>query len=198
MALVVVGGQTKDIGKTTLVCQIIRQFVFARWTAAKITSHIYDAEDCKSIASGRGWKICEQRLRDSNADTARYLKVGAIRSLLVCAESGSLEKACSAFKNELSGTANVIVESTAAVPLLAPDLFLLLTNPTSADFKAAAAKQLARADALVSVEAKSIEAAGRAEEIPMFQSFEDRLDPALAKMIDRVCELPARRASRKV
>lgn len=188
MALIVVGGQTKHVGKTTLVCNIIRHFASARWTAAKITSHLHAADDCRPVACGTGWNICEQRERDSQADTARYLNAGALRSLLVCAESGKLANACSALKNQVLTGGNVIVESTAAAELLAPDLFLLVVNPDSQEFKASASEHLAHAHTLV----VSAEAGNRrlAElpDLPTFRNLENGFDARLGSMIEKLWE----------
>ncbi len=44
MAILVVGGSRKDIGKTALVCAIISAFRDFDWTAVKITAHDYAAD----------------------------------------------------------------------------------------------------------------------------------------------------------
>src|SRR5690349_17317247 len=138
MSLIVVGGQAKHVGKTSLVCSIVQHFVCRQWTAAKITSHLHEGTDCKQLRSGSGWSICEQVSGGRNSDTARYLKAGAVRSLLVCAESKVLLAACAALKSEVSSSANAIVESTSAAELLIPNLFLLVLNPEAQEFKRAA------------------------------------------------------------
>ena len=45
MAIVVVGGSTKDIGKTALVCAVISALRDFEWTAGKITGHSYESAD---------------------------------------------------------------------------------------------------------------------------------------------------------
>ncbi len=187
MALIVVGGQGKHVGKTTLVCEIIRHFVSAHWTAAKVTSHSHEPQECESVASGFGWTIWEQSASDSPIDTARYLQAGAVRSLLVSAESESLASACAALKAEVSGNENAIVESTAAAELLAPDLFLLVVNPGSEEIKPSASEQLARAHALiVTAEAHTSGAVEYPEHIRTFSSIRNGIAVRLAKMIDEL------------
>ncbi|HEU5232855.1 MAG TPA: hypothetical protein VFU50_08350 [Terriglobales bacterium] len=184
MALIVVGGQAKHVGKTTLVCEIIRHFVSAHWTAAKITSHSHQPQECLSIASESGWTIWEQSASDSHVDTARYLEAGAVRSMLVSTESESLAAACVALKAEFSANDNAIVESTAGAELLAPDLFLLVMDPGSDEIKAAASEQLARANALlVSAEARSSSAVKCPKHIHAFSRVRNGIDVGLAKMI---------------
>lgn len=187
MALIVVGGQMKHAGKTTLVCEIIRHFVSARWTAAKITSHFHEPRECARVASGSGWTIWEQSASNSQMDTARYLEAGAARSVLVSTESESLALACAALKAEFSGKENAIVESTAGAELLAPDLFLLVVNPGSGEIKASASEQLAKAHALlVSAEVHTSGAVGYPEHIRTFSRVRSGIDVRLAKMIDEL------------
>ena len=187
MAVIVVGGQTKHVGKTTMVCEIIRHFVSAHWTAVKITSHSHEPQECAPVVSGSGWTIWEQSASDSHVDTTRYLEAGAVRSLLVSTESESLASACAALKAEVSAKENAIVESTAGAELLAPDLFLLLVNPGSEEIKASAREQLARAHALiVSAEGHTSSAVEYPEHIPTFSMVTNGIDVRLAKMIDEL------------
>lgn len=189
MALIVVGGQTKHVGKTMLICEIIRAFVSARWTAAKITPHLHEPEQCALIASGSGWRIWEQGASSPRVDTARYLNAGAVRSLLVSAESENLAVACAAFKAEISPNGNAIVESTAGADVLDPDLFLLVVDPRSREFKASANEQLARAQAVVmSAEAQSTGGVEYPEHIRTFSKLEKGIDLRLARMIEGLLE----------
>src|SRR5579884_3578104 len=187
MALIVVGGQSKHVGKTTLVCEIIRHFGNVRWTAAKVTSHSHHPEQCVRVASGPGWTIWEQRAGNSLVDTVRYLNAGATHSLLLCAESESLAQACVALKMELSRCGNAIVESTAAANLLAPDLFLLVVNPESQEIKPSASEQLAHAHAIVvSTEAQTSSAFESPNHMLTFSTFKSGIDARLGDMIQEL------------
>ena len=42
MAIVVVGGQSRNVGKTSLVANLIKAVPERRWTAVKITQHEHD------------------------------------------------------------------------------------------------------------------------------------------------------------
>jgi len=185
MALIVVGGQSKHVGKTTLICDIIRTFVNARWTAAKITSHVHQVEGCCVIASDSAWSICEQEAADVQVDTARYIKAGAVRSLLVCAESSSLPAACSALKKEIAAAANTIVESTTAAEELAPDLFLLVADPESSEMKASAKQQFALADGFVvrSV-SRTVKIPNLARSPSVYSALKGACDPGLVERIN--------------
>jgi len=52
VAIVVIGGSGKDIGKTTLVCAVISALREFGWTAVKITGHDYEpAEEGMSLGT---------------------------------------------------------------------------------------------------------------------------------------------------
>lgn len=191
MALIVVGGQSKHVGKTTLVCEIIRHFVSARWTAAKITSHFHQPEECVPVATGAGWQIWEQRAGDAHTDTARYLAAGAVRSLLVSAEREGLVAACSALKTEISADGNAIVESTASAQILAPDMFLLVVDPGSQELKTSAREQLLQAHALVvGSRAQRIRAVDNPGHVPVVQALEAGIDAVLINIIEGLLRTP--------
>ena len=191
MALIVVGGQTKHVGKTTLVCEIIRRFVSAHWTAAKITSHSHKPQQCVLVASGSGWSIWEESANDSQVDTARYLQAGAVRSLLVSAESEGLASACAALKAEFPANENAIVESTAGAEVLAPDMFLLVANPENQEFKSSARQQLALAHAIVvNSRMQRISLVENVERDLVVHAMQAGIDPRLAGLIEGLLKRP--------
>src|SRR5438270_2293725 len=121
MALILVGGQTKNIGKTTLICNIITAFRQFRWPAVKLSPHFHDPGDCELVAQDSGWSIWQQCSPERVSDTARFLDAGADRALLVQAEEQHLQEACAALKRECAN-ANLIVESSSAAEFLDADL----------------------------------------------------------------------------
>lgn len=190
MALIVVGGQAKHVGKTTLVCDVIRHFADARWLAAKITPHFH-AQQQPVLSSGSGWIICEQHAADLDVDTGRYLAAGAVRSLLICAELRSLSDACAALKKEVVASPNAIVESTSAAHLLAPDVFILVVNPDDQQIKPSAREQLALADAVVvTSKAQGNSKTEYPEHLARFQMYESGIDAGLATMLKRLLRIP--------
>jgi hypothetical protein len=79
MAIVVVGGSNRGVGKTALVCGLIRALPEYRWTAIKITAHDHGSR--KPI-----WEETAPAADPSEGkDTARYLAAGAARALLATA-----------------------------------------------------------------------------------------------------------------
>jgi hypothetical protein len=186
MALVVVGGQTKHVGKTTLICNLIRRFSSARWIAVKFTPHSHHPDNCKLIARGPEWSIWEQLPGSQTGDTARFLQAGALRSLMVISEAQFSSEACSRLQLEFAHGRDIIAESSSAALLLKPDLSLMMIDFCNEDFKASAKAHQQIADALI-VRGEASEGVADLTAkmgIPVFPSLPDSLDPALALLVE--------------
>lgn len=186
MALIIVGGQTKGVGKTTLICNILFAFPELRWTAVKVSNHRHAIESCELLADGSGWRILQQNRGADYGDTARFLKSGAARALLVQTDKDSLKEACSLLIQETAMADAVIVESASAAEFLRHDLLLLLLDSDKSDFKTTASEQLKRADAFVirSTGSGVGESVHHQWEKPVFKAFPNHLDAALLRMLD--------------
>lgn len=185
MPVIMVGGQTKNVGKTTLICNIIAAFPNADWIAVKISNHLHIPQNSKQLARGDEWSIWEQNPTTDRNDTARFLRSGAARALLVQAENSLLEPACACLNNELASAKNVIVESASAAEWLHHDLLLILLDPSQDDFKVSAQQQLNVADGIVfrNSDLGVNEQISRASQARIFTAFSDRLDPRLMSLL---------------
>ncbi len=195
MALIVVGGHTRNIGKTQLVAEIIRAFPRARWTAMKITQYGHgvcsvNGKHCHCAVDEHRYAILAERDRSNRTDTSRFLVAGAERVYWARTKQGRLAEAMPEIIRRLEGAANVILESNSVLDFLQPDLYLPVLDFSRADFKASARRFLERADACVlraqegakpAWDGVSLEPlAGR----PVFLAEPDRLcTPALAAFI---------------
>jgi hypothetical protein len=156
--LVVIGGHTRNIGKTTLSTQVIGAFPALRWTAMKITQYGHgicsaNGEACDCATADHSVAISEERNRESGTDTSRMLVAGAQRVLWVRTQqgdsaAGSLSEAMPRLRKEIAAAENALVESNSILRFLRPDLYLAVLDPTVADFKPSALRYLDRADAL--------------------------------------------------
>ena len=153
VAVVVVGGAAKDIGKTALVCAVIAALPEFEWTAVKVTGHDYE----HGGGSGPAGKqvICEEREEGPGTDTARYLAAGARRALLVMRYGTDVPR--SEIRAALSSDRNVIFESNRIVDAVRPDLCLALVGEASGEMKPSFSRLLRVADALVSVGAVRVQ-----------------------------------------
>ena len=153
MAVVVVGGHTRNIGKTTLAAQILNATVELHWTAMKITQYGHgvcsaNGEACDCATADHSVAISEERNPDSGTDTARMLSAGAARVLWVRTQQGSLAEAMPRIRKEIAASSNVLIESNSILRFLRPDLYVAVLDPGVADFKASALRYLDRADAI--------------------------------------------------
>ncbi len=139
MAIVVIGGQARNVGKTGVVCGLIAALPERRWTAIKISQH------------GHGVAVLEEQDRTSGTDSARYLAAGAARAFWISADEGKLAAAMPYVRTAMKGAENVILESNSVLEFVQPDLYAVVLAPAVADFKASALRYLERADAIVVV-----------------------------------------------
>jgi molybdopterin-guanine dinucleotide biosynthesis protein len=154
MAIVVVGGHTRNIGKTSVVAGLIAALPQRRWTAIKITQFGHgvcsaNGEPCDCETADHTIAISEERDRESGTDSSRYLAAGAERSFWVRTRQGQLSEAMHRVRALLAEAENAIVESNSVLRFLQPDVSLSVLDPAVEDFKASALRYLDRVDALV-------------------------------------------------
>ncbi|MEO6120286.1 MAG: hypothetical protein ABIP12_06300 [Terriglobales bacterium] len=156
MAVVVIGGHSRNVGKTSVVAGIIAALPEANWTAAKITQFGHgvcsvSAEPCACALNERehSWSIDEEFDRAGKSDTSRFLVAGARRVLWVRTKQGMLAEAMPRLREELAGAENVILESNSVVRFLRPDVYLSVLNFENPDFKDSAREFLDRADGII-------------------------------------------------
>ncbi len=158
MALIVIGGHSRSVGKTSVVAGLIAALPEFEWTAVKITQYGHgvcsaNGEPCDCATADHAWAISEERDRSGESDTSRFLVAGAARSLWVRTEQGRLAEAMPALRHRLEGAHNVIIESNSVLKFLRPDLYLTVLAPSTLDFKNSAREYLDRADAIILHEA---------------------------------------------
>jgi hypothetical protein len=154
VALVVVGGHTRNIGKTSVVAGLITRLPELRWSAFKITQYGHgfctaDGKPCKCQTEDACVSINLERDPVSGTDTSRFLAAGAERSIWVRTRIGGLADALPRLSRELARSENAILESNSILEFLDPHLYLTVLDPSVADFKESARRFLDRADAVL-------------------------------------------------
>ncbi len=154
MAIVVVGGHTRNVGKTSVVAGLIAAMPDRQWTAVKITQFGHgvcsaNGEPCDCETADHTIAISEERDRESGTDTSRYLGAGALRSLWVRTRQGQLAEAMPRVRRLLAESENVIVESNSILRFLQPDVSLSVLDPAVRDFKPSAMRYLDRVDGII-------------------------------------------------
>jgi hypothetical protein len=154
VAIVVIGGHSRSVGKTSVVAGLISALPEYDWTAVKITQYGHgvcsaDGAPCDCATADHTWAISEEKDRGGESDTSRFLVAGAMRALWVRTEQGRLAEAMPALRRRLDGSRNVILESNSVLKFLRPDLYLTVLDPSTEDFKNSAREFLDRAGAVI-------------------------------------------------
>ncbi len=155
MALVVVGGHSRNVGKTSVVAGIIAALPELNWTALKITQFGHgicsaDGKPCDCDTGDDHFRaISEERNLSGETDSSRFLTAGAHKALWVRTRQGRLAEAMPDIERKIAGAENVIMESNSILRFLKPDLYISVLDPETEDFKVSAMDALDRADALI-------------------------------------------------
>jgi len=160
MSLVIIGGHSRNVGKTSVVAGLIAALPEFHWTALKITQHGHgicsaNGRPCDCATSDHSWAITEEKNATDDSDTARFLAAGAARVWWVRTERGRLAEAMPAIREKIANAQNIIIESNSVVKFLRPDLYLTVLDPTTADFKPSARQYLDQATAVILHETKN-------------------------------------------
>jgi hypothetical protein len=154
MAIVVVGGHSRSVGKTSVAASLIARLPERNWTAFKITQFGHgfcsaNGEPCDCQTGEHSIAISAERDPGTGTDSARFLAAGAKRSLWVRTQIGHLAEAMPRIRREIASAENAIFESNSLLQFLRPDLYLVVLDHATADFKDSALRVLDRADALL-------------------------------------------------
>ena len=139
--LVVVGGHSRGVGKTSLIEHLLRTSR-EPWVAIKISARHHAAKGA-SVAI-----VDEARHASPRSETGRYLAAGAARALVIRAADIALARAATLIESLRAEGANVIVESNRIVRYVKPDAMLFVMDPHINDWDPTSALCLPIADAV--------------------------------------------------
>ncbi len=160
MAVVVVGGHSRNIGKTSVAAGLMAAMPDKRWTALKITQHGHgictiNGRKCDCAVDEHRYSIVEEEDRSGRKDTSRFLLAGASRSLWIRVKQGQLALAMPRLREIIDSQPFVMIESNSVLNFIHPDLYLIVLRFDVEDFKESAREMLGRCDAAVVIESKT-------------------------------------------
>ncbi len=152
MTTIVVGGHSRNVGKTSVVTAIIAAWPQYSWTAIKMSSHWHN----EGTSSDRNTKLETCRVdeecdHNADTDTGRFLAAGASRSFWIRIRDGRMEDALPRLLPVLNSNPYVIIESNGIVRHMQPSLYLMVHRYDVEDYKDSARETIRYADAIVAV-----------------------------------------------
>ena len=142
MAVLVIAGSGRGVGKTAVGCALIAALPELLWVAVKISPHLHRDE-----------AVWEELDPKSDKDTGRYLAAGAAQAFLISDSSDSATSILDALRlvprsGSLLVESNRVTCKTMAM-VDEPVVSLAVLTGTGSDWKASLSARLDTADALV-------------------------------------------------
>jgi hypothetical protein len=158
MKLVVIGGHSRSVGKTSVAAGLIAATRERGWTAVKLTQYGHgicssSGEPCGCAVEDPECPYAIHRETDpaGSTDTARLLRAGASEAFWVRAPMGRLALVLPELDRLLRDREHVLFESNSILEFWQPDLYVPVLRYDIEDFKESSRRFLGRADAFVVV-----------------------------------------------
>jgi hypothetical protein len=162
--LVVVGGHSRNIGKTSVAAGLIAATRELGWMALKITQFGHGmcsstGEECHCAVEDPAHPsaLTRETGEKPGTDTARLLQAGATEAYWVRARIGALDEAVPELRKLIADRPFVLMESNSILEYFQPDLYLSVLRFDVDDFKPSSRYYLDRADATVVVKCAKTE-----------------------------------------
>lgn len=150
MSIVVIGGQTRKVGKTSVIAGLIAAMPEMHWTAIKITQHRHEPDaGGRRLTDFPSMLVAEERDCSGTSDTSRFLVAGAEKAYLVRAPEGLTAEVMTKLRETIGVAENVIFESNSVMKFLQPDLYMAVLDFANPDFKDSAREFFDHVNAVV-------------------------------------------------
>lgn len=151
---VVVGGHSRNIGKTSVVAGLIRALQEFGWVAMKITQYGHgicsiNGESCHCSNEEHRYAVQKEADRSGTSDSSRFLVAGARESYWVRTKQGMLDEAMPRVNRLIQENSFVILESNSVLGYIRPDLYLVVLDFSVDDFKDSTRLYIEKADAFI-------------------------------------------------
>ena len=176
MKIVVVAGQSRKIGKTSVMAGLIRGLRSLGWTAVKISTHRDHVPHANDTGHPRKageprFILVEEEKASAAGDSGRFLAAGAKRALWLRARTDSLGGAIPDLVRALGKADFVMIESNSILSHVSPAVSLLVCGRSKRGFKISWRKLLGRVDAIVSVAPRTVTPSDETDERSAIHTF---------------------------
>lgn len=126
--LLMVAGQQQNVGKTTLLCNLIshirrEQPVYA----VKVTPHFHkNLDQAVQLTKRDHFEILVEKSYEGNKDTSRMLRAGAEKAYLLQAEGNGMLHGFLRLMEEIPAGAAIVCESAGLRENIVPGVFIML------------------------------------------------------------------------
>lgn len=152
MTTIIVGGHSRNVGKTSVTAGLIHAFKEYPWTAIKISSHHHsNIPDFGCEGKEAICDIYEEIDRKGSSDTSRFLAAGASRAFWMRLKDDPSEDAIRRLLPILHSSPFVMIESNRILRIIQPDLCIMVLRYDIEEFKDSARGALRQAQAVVAV-----------------------------------------------
>jgi len=157
--MLMIGGATRNVGKTTFVCKVIEKFSQLLPIVAIKVKTIYEGD---SFFHGKdknplteNYRIINEVDATTEEDTALMLKAGAQKVFRVKVKSNFIEQVFKELQDILPKNIVWICESNSLRLAVKPSLFIMITNQLNNNMKPSAEQLLPFADLIVVSDGKT-------------------------------------------
>jgi hypothetical protein len=129
-SFLLISGDGRNTGKTTLACRILQQFSPRNnITTLKISSHFHEpTSDLTRLFKTKYFSISYENNRNTDKDSSRMLQAGALESYYIQAKEGWLRTAFEKFMQEFHTNDITLCESGALAKFLIPGVHLHISS----------------------------------------------------------------------
>jgi hypothetical protein len=152
--MLLIGGASRNVGKTTLICSIISHFgTQLPIVALKIKTIYPDRQDFHGKDHhplvNDDFRLTEEFDLSGPEDTSKMLRAGAKRSFRLKVKESHLHRAFIHFIDQIENNALIVCESNSLRKTALPDLYLLIKNKDDQNMKTSAAELEKYADRII-------------------------------------------------
>ena len=131
--VLLITGSERNIGKTSLVCEVIKLFGRKNaLTAIKVSAHFHEpTPDLKLLEETNDYKIYQEFSVNTDKDSSRMLKSGAKYAFYFEVKKGTIERVFNMFLKKCNPDLPIVCESTALASVIEPGVRLHVTATKS-------------------------------------------------------------------
>ncbi len=153
--LLIVGGATRNVGKTKFIENILKKFGSKRKIVSLKIKTIYPddtffhGKDENPLKEDEKCRIREIKITDNNQDAERMLRAGAYKVFYIKSEIKFLDRAFNEFMKMIDNDSLIICESNSLRFIIKPEIYLFLKMNNTDEMKPSAEKLISLADKVI-------------------------------------------------